>query len=133
MTKARVRRPGTEHTISATDEEWVDVRSGAAQARMSVSAWAVHCALTVSKTRGCLMRAKSAGLRVATTKASSSQCFQRVRETPIMRPSAAPAFSGSPGGETPVSRQVQTQKSRNYNDLQWSGTMNNNSCARSRR
>ena len=47
MTKPRVRRKGTEHTISATDEEWADVRSGAAQARMSVSAWVVHCALTV--------------------------------------------------------------------------------------
>ena len=47
MTKSRVRRKGTEHTISATDEEWADVRSGAAQARMSVSAWVVHCALTV--------------------------------------------------------------------------------------
>lgn len=30
MTKPRVRRKGTEHTISATDEEWADVRSGAA-------------------------------------------------------------------------------------------------------
>ena len=87
---------------------------------------------TASSTRGCLMRARSAGLRVATTKASSSQCLQRVRETPIMRPSAAPAFSGSPGGEIPVSRQVRTQKSRNYNDLQWSGTMNNNSWCRNR-
>ena len=47
MKKPRVRRPGTEHTISATDEEWADVRSGAVQAGMSVSAWAVHCALTV--------------------------------------------------------------------------------------
>ena len=47
MKKPRVRRPGTEHTLSATDEEWADVRSGAAQAGMSVSAWAVNCALTV--------------------------------------------------------------------------------------
>ena len=47
MKKPRVRRKGTEHTISATDEEWADVQSGAAEARMSVSAWAVHCALTV--------------------------------------------------------------------------------------
>ena len=47
MKKPRVRRRGTEHTVSATDEEWADVRSGAARARTSVSAWAVHCALTV--------------------------------------------------------------------------------------
>ena len=47
MKKPRVRRPGTGNTISATDEEWADVRSGAAEARLSVSAWAVHCALTV--------------------------------------------------------------------------------------
>ena len=47
MKMPRVRKKRTEQTISATDEEWDDVRSGAAQARMSVSAWAVHCALTV--------------------------------------------------------------------------------------
>ena len=47
MNKPRVRRKGTEQTISATDEEWAEVRSGAKEARMSVSAWAVHCALTV--------------------------------------------------------------------------------------
>ena len=47
MKKPRVRRKGTEQTISATDEEWAEVRSGAKKARMSVSAWAVHCALTV--------------------------------------------------------------------------------------
>lgn len=52
MNKPRVRRPGTEHTISATDEEWADVRSQAAQARMSVSAWVVHCALTVDPLPG---------------------------------------------------------------------------------
>ena len=47
MKKPRARRKGTEHTISATDEEWDDVQSGAAQARKSVSAWAAHCGLTV--------------------------------------------------------------------------------------
>ena len=47
MKKPRVRRPGTEHTISATDEEWADVRSGAKKAGMTMSAWAVHCTLTV--------------------------------------------------------------------------------------
>ena len=47
MNKPRVRRKGTEQTISATDEEWAEVRAGAKEARMSVSAWAVHCALTV--------------------------------------------------------------------------------------
>ncbi len=47
MRKPRVRRTGTEQTISATDEEWADVQSGADQAGMSVSAWVVHCALTV--------------------------------------------------------------------------------------
>ncbi|MDE0389836.1 MAG: hypothetical protein OXI75_14150 [Rhodospirillales bacterium] len=50
--KPRVRRPGTEHTISATDEEWDDVRSGAVEAGKSVSAWAVHCALTVDPSPG---------------------------------------------------------------------------------
>lgn len=50
--KPRVRRPGTGHTISATDEEWDDVRSGAAEAGMSVSAWVVHCALTVDPSPG---------------------------------------------------------------------------------
>ncbi len=33
--------------ISATDEEWDDVHSGAKKAGMTASAWAVHCALTV--------------------------------------------------------------------------------------
>ena len=47
MNKPRVRRKGTEQTISATDEEWAEVRSGAKKARMSVSAWAVHCMLTI--------------------------------------------------------------------------------------
>ncbi len=47
MSKPRVRRAGTEQTISATDEEWADVQSGADEARMSVSAWVVHCVLTV--------------------------------------------------------------------------------------
>lgn len=47
MKKPRVRRKGTGLTISATDEEWADVQSGAAEARMSASAWAVHCTLTV--------------------------------------------------------------------------------------
>ena len=47
MTKPRVRKKRTEQTISATDEEWDDVRSGAKKAGESVSAWAVHCALTV--------------------------------------------------------------------------------------
>ena len=47
MKKPRVRRAGTEHTVSATDEEWADVQSGAAEAGMSASAWVVHCALTV--------------------------------------------------------------------------------------
>ena len=47
MNKPRVRRKGTGLTISATDEEWDDVQSGAAQARKSVSAWAIHCTLTV--------------------------------------------------------------------------------------
>ena len=47
MKKPRVRKKGTAQTTSATDEEWDEVRSGAAQARMSVSAWAVHCVLTV--------------------------------------------------------------------------------------
>lgn len=47
MKKPRVRKRGMEHTISATDEEWADVQSGAAQNRMSVSAWVVKCALTV--------------------------------------------------------------------------------------
>ena len=47
MTKPRVRKKRTEQTISATDEEWDDVRSGAVQAGMTASAWAVHCALTV--------------------------------------------------------------------------------------
>ena len=50
--KPRVRRPGTEHTISATDEEWDDVRSGAVEAGKSVSAWAVHCALTADPSPG---------------------------------------------------------------------------------
>lgn len=52
MNKPRVRRPGTEHTISATDEEWAEVRSGAVEAGKSVSAWAVHCALTVDPSPG---------------------------------------------------------------------------------
>lgn len=53
MTKRpRVRRPGMEHTVSATDEEWDDVRSGAANAGMSVSAWAVHCTLTADFSPG---------------------------------------------------------------------------------
>ena len=47
MKMPRVRKKRTEQTISATDEEWDDVHSGAKKARMSVSAWAVHCALTV--------------------------------------------------------------------------------------
>ena len=47
MSKPRVRRTGTEQTISATDEEWADVQSGADEAGMSVSAWVVHCVLTV--------------------------------------------------------------------------------------
>ena len=47
MSKPRVRRAGTEHTVSATDDEWADVQSGAAEAEMSVSAWVVHCTLTV--------------------------------------------------------------------------------------
>ncbi len=47
MSKPRVRRAGTEQTISATDEEWADVQSGADEAGMSVSAWVVHCVLTV--------------------------------------------------------------------------------------
>ena len=50
--KPRARRKGTEHTISATDEEWDDVRSGAVEAGMSVSAWVVHCALTVDPSPG---------------------------------------------------------------------------------
>ena len=50
--KPRVRRPGTEHTISATDEEWADVRSGATEAGMTLSAWVVHCALTVDLSPG---------------------------------------------------------------------------------
>ena len=52
MNKPRVRRKGTEQTISATDEEWAEVRSGAAGAGMSVSAWVVHCALTVDPSPG---------------------------------------------------------------------------------
>ena len=47
MKKPRERRKGTENTITATDEEWADVRSGAEKAGMTVSAWAVHCTLTV--------------------------------------------------------------------------------------
>ena len=47
MKMPRVRKKRTEQTISATDEEWDDVHSGAKKARMSASAWAVHCALTV--------------------------------------------------------------------------------------
>ena len=47
MKMPRVRKKRTEQTISATDEEWDDVRSGAKKAGESVSAWAVHCALTV--------------------------------------------------------------------------------------
>ena len=47
MKMPRVRKKRTEQTISATDEEWADVHSGSKKARMSVSAWAVHCALTV--------------------------------------------------------------------------------------
>ncbi len=47
MKRRRVRRAGTSQTISATDEEWADVESGADEAGMSVSAWVVHCALTV--------------------------------------------------------------------------------------
>ena len=50
--KPRVRRRGTEHTISATDEEWADVRSGATEAGMTLSAWVVHCALTVDLSPG---------------------------------------------------------------------------------
>lgn len=52
MNKPRVRRKGTEQTISATDEEWADVRSGAAEAGMSVSAWAVHRTLTADFSPG---------------------------------------------------------------------------------
>lgn len=47
MKKPRERRKGTENTITATDEEWADVRSGAEKAGMTMSAWAVHCVLTV--------------------------------------------------------------------------------------
>ncbi len=47
MKRRRVRRAGTSQTISATDEEWDDVQSGADEAGMSVSAWVVHCVLTV--------------------------------------------------------------------------------------
>ena len=47
MKKPRERRKGTENTITATDEEWADVRSGAEEAGMTMSAWAVHCTLTV--------------------------------------------------------------------------------------
>ena len=50
--KPRVRKRGTEHTISATDEEWADVRSGATEAGMTLSAWVVHCALTVDLSPG---------------------------------------------------------------------------------
>ena len=50
--KPRVRRRGTEHTISATDEEWADVRTGATEAGMTLSAWVVHCALTVDLSPG---------------------------------------------------------------------------------
>ncbi len=38
---------GMTHTVCATDEEWEAVREGARRAGMSVSAWWVHCALTV--------------------------------------------------------------------------------------
>ena len=47
MKKPRERRKGTENTITATDEEWADVRSGAEKAGVTMSVWAVHCALTV--------------------------------------------------------------------------------------
>ena len=65
--------------------------------------------------------------RVAPPKTRNSQCLQRVREVQIMRLSATPGLSGAPERKNPVSRQVQTQKYRNYNDLEWSGTMNDKS------
>ena len=47
MKKPRGRQPGSSPNITCTDDEWEGIRAGAAEAGMSVSAWAVHCALTV--------------------------------------------------------------------------------------
>ena len=44
---ARSRKPGTSHAISCTDEQWDDIRAGAARARKQISPWFVECALNV--------------------------------------------------------------------------------------
>ena len=47
MKTRRSPKPGTSHTISCTDEQWDDIRAGAARARKRVSPWFVECALNV--------------------------------------------------------------------------------------
>lgn len=47
MRKPRAKTPGRTYTISATDDEWEAIRSGAQRAGKRISTWAVECALTV--------------------------------------------------------------------------------------
>ena len=52
MKRPRNRKRGANPTITCTDNEWDGISAGSAEAEMSASAWAVHCALTVDPVLG---------------------------------------------------------------------------------
>lgn len=47
MTKPRKRKPGMNHTVSLTEEEWAQIKAWAAERGMSASRFFVQSALTV--------------------------------------------------------------------------------------
>lgn len=51
MTRPRKRKPGMNHTVSLTEEEWAQIKAWAAERGMSASRFFVQSALTVDLPR----------------------------------------------------------------------------------